>query len=231
MAKHYKHLYFDLDLTLWDFDANSASALQQIIEEFSLQEKVTNPKKFIGLFKVYNEQVWELYRLKKMNKKELRYERFRLLFNDFGITDKNLICMVQEYYTETAPTKQVLIEGTREVLEYLFPKYSLYIVSNGFMETQKAKMENSDIARYFKRIFTSDQVGFAKPDKRIFEHCVKSVNAMKKESLFIGDDPINDVEGPKKFGMDQVFYNPSERIIGNTPTYEIKKLTELIELL
>ncbi len=231
MLKRYKHLYFDLDLTLWDFDSNSASTLLQIIDEFALKDKINDQAKFIDHFKLYNDRVWDLYRSKKINKHDLRYERFRLLFDEFGITDKNLIEQVQDFYVMRAPTKHLLVKGAREVLEYLYPKYSLYIITNGFQEIQSAKALNSDIAKYFKKIFTSDKVGFAKPDRRIFEYSVKSVNALKKECLFIGDDPVNDVEGPKKYGMDQVFFNPSGKTIEIKPTYEIKDLRELMSFL
>jgi putative hydrolase of the HAD superfamily len=218
-------------MTLWDFENNSASTILNIIEVFGLQDKISEPSLFATQFRKYNDWAWEMYRAKRMSKKELRFERFRLLFNEIGIDDPKLIGVVQQYYIDTAPTQNRLMEGALEILDYLYPKYKMYIVSNGFIEIQKAKLVNSNIEGYFKQIFTSESIGYAKPDRRIFEYCIKSVNAKKIESLFIGDDPINDIEGPRNFGIDHVFYNPSGKKIQIVPSYEIKGLCELKNIL
>jgi putative hydrolase of the HAD superfamily len=225
--KKYKHLFFDLDRTLWDFDKNSAETLIEALIHFELNSVIWDTSKFINEFNIYNNYVWEMYRQKKMNKETVRFERFRMALEPYGIGDVILINKLQAYYISNAPLKKNLLDDCIDVLEYLSTKYNLYIVSNGFYENQLLKMQSGKIDHYFKKIFTSDKVGHSKPDKKIFELAVKSVNAKKSESLFIGDDPVNDIEGPRNFGIDQVWLKSDTDVCKVEPTYTIENLSEL----
>ncbi|MBN2486208.1 MAG: YjjG family noncanonical pyrimidine nucleotidase [Bacteroidales bacterium] len=225
--KQYKHLFFDLDRTLWDFDLNSAETLIEAVSHFKLEGLISNTGLFIQNFNIHNNFVWEMYRQKKMDKHTVRYERFRLALEPYNITDKAFIDKMQAFYLANAPLKKNLFDNCIEVLDYLFRKYNLYIVTNGFYETQLKKMQSSDIDRFFKKVFTSDKLGYSKPDSKIFEYAIKSVNARKCESLFIGDDFVNDIEGPKKFGIDQVWLKTNHVTCKLEPTYTIESLQEL----
>lgn len=229
--KKYKHLFFDLDRTLWDFDKNSAETLTEAIHHFKLDTVIANIPAFIQEFNIHNNFVWDMYRQKKMNKETVRFERFRLALEPYGISDAGLINNLRAYYISNAPLKKNLLDDCIDVLEYLSMKYNLYIVSNGFYENQLLKMQSGKIDKYFKKVFTSDKSGHSKPDKKIFELAVKTVNAKKAESLFIGDDPVNDIEGPKKFGIDQVWLKTNSESCPVKPTFIIENLAELKNIL
>lgn len=231
LVKKYKHLFFDLDRTLWDFDKNSSETLKEAIYHFGLSNKITEIEKFINEFNIHNNFVWEMYRQKKMNKETVRFERFRLALEPYSISDADIINSLQTFYISNAPLKKNLLDDCIEVLEYLYNKYNLYIVSNGFYDNQVLKMQSGKIDLFFKHVFTSDKLGHSKPDKKIFEHALKSVNAKKIESLFIGDDPVNDIEGPKKFGIDQVWLKTVGSICSAKPTYTIENLADLKKIL
>ncbi len=229
--KNYKHIFFDLDRTLWDFERNSSLTLLEILEHHNLKDKITDTGLFVQTYHKYNDYVWDLYKKKKIRKQELRTERFRLLLNNFGIHDINLAQSIDKYYIENAPKKPLVIHPAHQVLDYLYKKYQLYIISNGFWEVQETKLKSSNIRRYFIKIYTSDKIGTSKPDKRFFEYAVKSANARKSESLVIGDDIENDISGARNFGIDQVWYNPSELKTELNPTFTIRHLDELLDIL
>lgn len=229
--KKYKHLFFDLDRTLWDFDKNSSETLREIIIEFRLHKKVPDPKEFIRRYNIHNDFVWDLYRNRKITKNDLRVARFRLLLADYEFHNEEFIKTIDEYYVSHSPEQGNLIDGAIEVLEYLYHKYKLHIVSNGFHETQLRKLEAANIAQFFERIYTSDRIGAAKPNKRFFEYALKSTNARKNESIVIGDDFENDVLGASNFGIDQIWYNPKKDTAEIRPTYQISKLTEIKNIL
>jgi putative hydrolase of the HAD superfamily len=229
--KNYKYIFFDLDRTLWDFNANSSEALVQIIKVFKLEKTVTKIDEFIHYFHLYNDQLWDDFRDGKIRKQSLREERFRMLFERYKITDKVFINSVSQYYLNTAPSKSVLIEGAKEILIYLASKYKLFVISNGFYDVQLTKVVNSGMSKYISKVFTSDRIGFAKPDKRMYEYVVKSLNAHKSDCLMVGDDVKNDILGAQYTGIDQVFFNPQEVESEIKATYEIKKLLELKDIL
>jgi putative hydrolase of the HAD superfamily len=124
-----------------------------------------------------------------------------------------------------------LIPNAKYILKYLIKNYSLYIITNGFMDVQLAKIKNSGLSGYFKKIFTSEHARSSKPNRGIFEYALKSVNARKKESLMIGDDLEIDIKGAREFGIDQVYFNPSGIRHNDRLTYEIHSLLELKDLL
>jgi putative hydrolase of the HAD superfamily len=227
---YYQYIFLDLDRTLWDFDTNSSNTLLDIINEFKLHTYIEKSEKWLKTYVKYNIQVWDLYEQRKISKKDLRLERFRLLLDDFNIP-VDLTKSVSEYYISHSPLKTALMPHAVEVLKYLKSKYKLSIVSNGFYETQLKKLKASGLIDYFEKVFTSDLLKVAKPNVEIYREVVKNVNARKRNSLFIGDNLANDVVGPRKFGMDQVWYNHDNVKSDIHPTYEIKSLIELKHIL
>jgi putative hydrolase of the HAD superfamily len=229
--KKYKHIFFDLDRTLWDFDKNSSLTLIEIIDRFDLANKIGDREVFCQKYHKHNDFVWDLYRNNQIKKQELRRERFRLLLADFNLFDSKLIESIDKYYVENSPRKPILIDSADDVLEYLNSKYCLHIISNGFQEVQELKLSSSKIRHYFKFIFTSDKIGVSKPKRQFFEYAVKSANARKTESLVIGDDMQNDIIGARNFNIDQIWYNPPGEIANIKPTFEIRHLKEIQDIL
>jgi len=231
LQKSYKYIFFDLDRTLWDFTNNSSEALKDIIMEFNISMYVPDIEEFIEKYNHYNDRLWDKYREGKIRKPILRQERFRLLLKDYGIHDKNLIEEISCFYLNTCPVKPFLIKDSKEILEYLYTKYKLYIISNGFYNVQLTKLISSGISKYFTKLFTSDRIGYAKPNEKIFEYAIRSENAKKSECLMVGDDIANDIQGAKNVNIDQVFFNPDNIKSAIESTYTIADLSELRKFL
>jgi len=208
MAKKYTHLFFDLDNTIWDFDSNSFDALQEALKNNDLIEKLGPFDEFYKIFDGVNERLWALYREGKMSKKILRIQRFEESFEKNGTPLPGMGEMVNDAYMAEMPGLTRLVEGARELLDYLHGKYEMAIITNGFKEVQYQKIVRSGLSKYFKKIFVSEEIGAQKPKQAIFEHAIKSMNARKRSSLMIGDSWEADIEGARKFGIDQIYYSP-----------------------
>ena len=86
-----KHIFFDLDRTLWDFEKNAFETLVELFQLHELQSiGVSSLEDFINCYKMHNEALWALYREGKVTKEVLRSKRFRLALNEFGIQDDYL---------------------------------------------------------------------------------------------------------------------------------------------
>lgn len=227
----YQNIYFDLDNTLWDFKSNAIAAFRDIFDIHQLWEKIPDFDEFVTTFAFYNEHLWNKYRLGQIKKGLLRVERFTLTLDKLKITESSLPEVISNAYLEIMPQKSNLVKDAPKVLNHLKSKYHLFIITNGFHETQNKKLHNSGIRHYFNGIITSEDTGWSKPDRRIFEYALKSVHARKSESLMIGDDLHVDIEGAKNFGMDQVFFNRKMISHDIKTTYEIKELKELMLIL
>ncbi|MDA3779792.1 MAG: YjjG family noncanonical pyrimidine nucleotidase [Bacteroidales bacterium] len=228
----YRNIYFDLDRTLWDFESNSKDTFRDIFDKYNLIKDFGDFDVFLNTYKKHNERLWKLYRIGQIKKSVLRYKRFSLTLEEYGITNDDLAQKMGDDYITISPTKKKLFPNTHETLEYLSKKYNLYIITNGFNEVQFVKMKNCKLDKYFDKVFTSENAGAQKPNKKIFKFALSSVNAKKTESIMIGDDLESDILGAKNYGLDQVFFNAVERKHKEKNiTYEINSLKELQKIL
>jgi len=204
-----KHIFFDLDHTLWDFHANSLEALAELYLMFELEERAPkfNSDFFIERYVFHNERMWAMYREDKMSKSRLRKARFEYALRDMRIEDKSSAKEIGNAYLEICPRKTKLNDGAIEVLEALKDHYNLHILSNGFHETQLIKLEQSGLMPYFQQIITSEKAAAKKPNRRMFDYAQVHTGAMPKETLMIGDNLEIDVIGALDYGWDAIHYN------------------------
>lgn len=226
-TKKYKNIYFDLDNTLWDFKANSKKTLSDLIHQY-VPELVPRFNEFLTIYHEINDHLWTLYRDGNLAKEVLRVKRFSDTFEKLGISHESFCEKFADEYITQSPYKTILFPFSLEILDYLKNKnYRLFLLTNGFKEVQVVKIKESGLQPYFEKMITSEEAGYQKPHRKIFEYAIKTVNAKKDESLMIGDDLENDILGAQRFGMDTVFFNPEGINHKQTGNYEIQSLKEL----
>ena len=232
MYSHIKHIFFDLDNTLWDFENNSKKTIFELIHEYTLSQKCgCLPDAFYKTYLHVNEDLWALYRKNLITKEQLRSSRFTNTMLYFGYDDKELGIVLEENYIMRSPQQKGLVEGTIEVLDYLSSKYHLHIITNGFKEIQHIKIENCNLNHYFKNIFISEEIGFNKPDSRIFEYALNHVSALKSEAVMIGDDWDADIIGAEQFGIKPIYFSRKKNGNENKLVSQIENLMQLKEML
>ncbi|MFT6210142.1 MAG: putative hydrolase of the HAD superfamily [Bacteroidia bacterium] len=230
--KKIKHIFFDLDRTLWDFESNSEATLKELFLEFKLTEKLGVPDgDFIREYKRINEIFWEDYRKGTIKKEYLRYGRFDTALKFFGHSDKEMASEIGDFYISRSPRKTGLVDGCIEVLEYLKPKYHLHIITNGFEEVQHIKMESSGLTPYFQNIITSESAGAKKPSNVIFNHAEELTGALSHNSIMIGDHYDADVVGAIDSKWEAILYEPDQPKMENDEYIHIHHLKELLTIL
>ena len=230
--KQYKHIFFDLDRTLWDFDAAAEVAFERIYEKYDLQSLgIPNAHEFHEVYHPLNERLWELYREDKITKDYLNRTRFVLPLEHYGIHDTNLADHLSVDYVYWSPRIVRLVSGAKELLDYLKPKYHLHLITNGFREVQHIKLNASGLEPYFETLTVSEEVGVKKPNPEIFLYALNKAQASVEESLMIGDEMAGDIDGARAIGMDQVLFNPKREAVVGKRTYEIHDLLGINKLL
>ncbi len=231
MAK-YKHLFFDLDHTLWDFDKNSEKTLRQLYDEYDLTAKgVTDFDAFYANYIVHNDKLWERYRNGFIKRDELRWKRMWLALLDFKIGDTALAHELSTAYLEILPTQSLLMPHAKEVLDYCKGKYEMHLITNGFETTQRLKLQYSGIAYYFQELITSEKSNSMKPHPEIFAYALQATGAKPEESVMIGDAVDIDIAGAINVGWDTIYYNPNRLPHKYEPTHEIHHWEELLKIL
>lgn len=228
ILKTYKHIFFDLDHTIWDFETNSLKALQQIFTEEKLAELgVPSFDEFHITYKPINDRYWSKYHNGFATKEEVRVNRFTETLAQFGVNDLELARRMAHSYVSLSPRMTALFPDAHEVLQYLQSKYSLHLITNGFAEVQWIKIENSGLRPFFEHIIISEEVGTQKPDKEIFEIAMHRAFTSPEECLMIGDNFNTDIIGARNAGMDQVYFNPNHKRIKEQATYVVTSLKQL----
>ena len=230
--KRYKHVFFDLDRTLWDFDAAAEVAFERIYEKYDLKSLgIPSAHEFHEVYHPLNEQLWVLYRSDQITKDELNRIRFLKPLEHYGIHDVDLADHLSEDYVYWSPRIVRLVPGTMELLDYLKPKYHLHLITNGFQEVQHTKLSGSGLEPYFETLTVSEEVGVKKPNPEIFRYALKKAGANAEESLVIGDEMAVDIDGARAAGIDQILFNPSGEVVEGERTFEVKSLLEIMGIL
>ena len=226
--KEYKILLLDADGTLFDFDACEKEALKLTFERYGypLNDEI------IQLYTEINIALWKQYERGEIDRNTVIYTRFGALFEKLGIQDDGIA--FEDTYQELLGRQHFMIENVIEVLEYLYQKYDLYIVTNGVTVTQYSRLKGSGVDRYMKKIFVSEETGYQKPRKEFFDYCFQRIEKLElSKTLIIGDSLSSDILGGNNAGIDTCWYNPAS-LMNNTDArvdYEIRSLKELLELL
>ncbi|MFN8250568.1 MAG: YjjG family noncanonical pyrimidine nucleotidase [Ferruginibacter sp.] len=227
--KQYQHIFFDLDHTLWDFDANAKDTLTDLYKQFDLDNRVAAPfDDFYRKYLYHNEILWDKYHNGQITADELKWKRMWRTLLDFKIGDEPLARQLSAGFLELLPTKKNLFPYTFEILDYLQQKnYGLHLITNGFEKTQWSKLNYSGLAKYFTHVITSEGSNSLKPQKEIFDFAMNKAGTSTKESIMIGDNLEADIQGAMNAGMDTIFVNHINASTALKPTYIIYHLKEL----
>jgi putative hydrolase of the HAD superfamily len=227
--KSYRHVFFDLDHTLWDFETNAHETLHQLFQDYDLSRHGTfSFEQFSARYSEVNHALWRMYQSNKVTQKQLRETRFVRTLSRLGVAEADIPADISDRFTDILPYKSAVFPHTHEVLEYLQGKgYVLHLITNGFEDVQHLKLASSKLTDFFQEVITSEHSGYLKPDPRMFAHALARTGATAAESIMIGDNLECDVLGAYNAGIDQVYFNPERRRHFAQTTYEIASLDEL----
>lgn len=225
----YKHLFFDLDHTLWDFDANAKITLTEMYSFFNLETLGVKPfEAFYRHYLHHNEILWNRYHKGYITAEELKWRRMWRTLLEFKIGDELLARDISEKFLEMLPVRKQLFPHTIEILDYLAGKnYHLHMITNGFEKIQWRKLNNSGLGGYFRNVVTSEASNSLKPRKEIFDFAMHKAGATLADSIMLGDNLDADIQGAINAGMDSVFVNHINATTALQPTYTITHLKEL----
>ena len=223
----YDLILFDADGTLYDFDRAENDAFEKTMKRFGVSENL----KFLHKeYEKINKAIWKDFEEKKISSVKLRVERFKRFCKS-----QKLELMPDEIspvYLVYLSQGIDLIDGAVEIVHSIHRKCELALATNGLSDVQRPRFANSELARYFKHIFISEEIGFPKPDKEFFDHIFEKFPD-KRSAIIVGDNLTSDIKGGNDFGIDTCWFNPNNRTNddGIKPTFEIRELKELNEIL
>ena len=226
--KNITDIFFDLDHTIWDFDKNSECTFKYI---FGKEKIKLSLNFFLPVYNSNNHHFWSLYRKDKISYEQLRILRLKKSFCDlkFKISDTH-IEKISKMYFKKLSTFNFLIKDSAKLLNKLIIKYNLHVITNGFTEAQNKKINNSLLSPFFKTVTTAEEVGFKKPDPKIFNFALTKANTKANNSLMIGDSFESDIKGSIAAGMSAIHFNSHNENEHNLCLI-VNSLSQLIKLI
>ena len=223
-----KIILMDLDNTIIDFNECARHSIMDIFADlgFHYDENV------FETFITENVKIWKRLELGEIDKPYLRANRWNIILGKLGIKYDGTI--IEERFENGVAKGAYPVEYAYELLEYLYKKYDIYVVSNGFRFVQESRVKIGRYDKYFKELFLSEDIGIQKPDIRFFDYCYEKIGCPPKVDLvLIGDSLSADIKGGNNFGIDTIWFNknndsPSEIV---KPTYTVNKLKEIENIL
>lgn len=223
----YKHILFDLDHTLWDFEGNSHLAKIELYDRFRLSELFSSFDEFVEIYTAYNTKLWNDYANGQTDKENVSVGRFYYPILDKGCDDYEKARQMADFYLQNTAQRTALMPNALQTLSHLSKKYSLHIITNGFVEVQYKKIETSGLGKYISKIFISDEIGAMKPSKEFFNHVISQLNTTNEDCLIVGDSPESDIAGGILNNIDAIYYNSRN----TSCPYDVKCINDLVELI
>lgn len=223
-----RQILLDLDDTLLDFGAAERVGISQTFRHFGIEPTQALLRRYHEI----NRAQWEAFERGELTREAVLTRRFALLSAELGLELDPQAC--EKVYRGWLGRGHWFVEGATELLAYLFPRYELYIASNGVADTQYSRLESAGIGHYFREIFISETTGHHKPEKEYFDYCFAHMPGFRPENtLMIGDSLTGDILGGMRAGIHTCWFNPEHRP-GNPairPDFEIDHLAALQALL
>jgi HAD superfamily hydrolase (TIGR01549 family) len=131
----------------------------------------------------------------------------------------------------------LLVENAERVLKSLHNKYAIGLISDSGVTPGRhlrRVLNDHKVLQYFRCTIFSDEVGYHKPHPTIFRKAIEKLQVKPSDIMHVGDLLESDVTGAKAIGMKTIWLNNGENKRQTkeiSPDYEIKSLSELLEIL
>lgn len=211
-------VWFDLDDTLWAFTANSLEALAETYTRFSLDRFWADVDAWRHDYHIVNKYLWDELGAGRMTTTELRHRRFLEVFLGAGMDSAEAERVNMEadvYYLDRLSSRSRLVDGAREAVVALRRRgFRIGVLSNGFIETQFAKLRSSGLTESIDVPVFSDEIRINKPDVRLYRYAESKAGVDAAHSIMVGDNGETDIAGALRAGWRAVWYNPGHAAPG-----------------
>lgn len=201
----FKHLIFDFDNTIYNYDVAHKNALHHI---FNLLSKK---------YDISTTEINKNYDITKEKYQNMCYNhasshnkfiQLKHLFNILDILDNQELLKYHDIYTTKFNENLQLFDGVIDFLDLCFDhNVNMYILTNNLCKEQIEKINILNIEKYFKKIYTSEEFGIEKPDHKLFYYIIADIGCTKDEIANIGDSYDNDIISSRVGGMYSFWFN------------------------
>jgi HAD superfamily hydrolase (TIGR01549 family) len=228
----YKAILFDLDGTLIDFDACEVYALKAAYRGVGYD--VDEEASWARLREAYA-PISASYWSRRAGESWSRGEVIERIMRDTLIAlgeDERAAPAIADAYWESFSRSAFLNPSALEILERLSPHFKLGLVTNGESGAQRGRLQATGLGRHLHCVVISDEAGYAKPAREVFDLALSKLEVSAWEALYVGDSVEHDYHGALNAGIDFCYYQPDEQSHRELrPRFRVSDLRDLAHLL
>ncbi len=231
---------FDLDDTLCDDLAATEHAYQTVAERARRHLPGLSLETFAEVSARLSHEIWGAIDLIKPPRlAEVRRRIWRETLAECGHDEDydDLAAIVDDLTDLHIAVRRTGVQLFPDVLATLdrlrAGGFRLAVVTNGVSETHAEKIVALGIRDHFDAVLLPDEVGFAKPDVRVFRLACEWLGVAPTEAAMVGDNPFADVAGAKGAGLFAVWYNPDGCAFPSQtlrPDASVRALAEVVDV-
>ena len=216
MPSNPKVVFFDVDDTLYDHSHHIHSGISALQEEYLFLQEYS-----LDYLKELSHTLLEEVHLRLLkgeislgDARRIRWRKFLEKFNQTANYDPHEFSAtyVKAYYGS-----ERTVPGAVELLEVLKKEYTIGIISNNLLDEQLGKLRRLGISDYIDFFAISEEVGAAKPDRKIFDVALERGNVHASEAVYIGDSWNTDIIGALNAGIRPIWLN-RKRLASKDPS-------------
>ena len=224
-----KHIIFDLDDTLCDYrkaTENARSRINEVLNAHGIDINV-----FWERFNRINPVLFRQFADGAITRNEYRTRRFTDALEGFNEKFGELTLELNHIYMQETNDRIELFDDSIPLMKALQAKeIAAVILTNGPSDGQRAKYRRLGLSGYIQRIYISEEIGFAKPNREAFKVVLRDFDVPASNVLMVGDSIENGIEGAEQAGIQAVLIDRENKHCGYNGT-KIGTLSEVIELL
>ncbi|MBQ8604786.1 MAG: YjjG family noncanonical pyrimidine nucleotidase [Oscillospiraceae bacterium] len=221
----YNCVLLDFDETLVSFKESETLSITKVYNKYGVPATEEN----IQLYHEENERLWREFEKGNIKKKDIQKNRFNKVVETFGLK-AGMADQMNRDYVNYLKNSAILFDGAIEFLEDIEDHVTIAIVTNGIEAVQQNRLKLSRVIDFADGVFTSEKMGYNKPDKRIFLNALKTLGIENhKKVLVVGDNLQSDIKGGINAGLDTCWVN-FENVENTTnikPKYTAYDFTQL----
>lgn len=221
-------VFIDIDDTLLDFSLCARESIKITMANAGIDYK----EEYFNTFLSENDKLWKDVEKSIISIDELYGIRWNTVFGKIGINYDGPT--FEKSFRKNLEAVAVPVNDALEALKYLHKKYTVCATSNAPHFQQKIRLEKAGMSDYIDKLYTSELIGFSKPQKEFFDYCISDLGLVdKRDIILIGDSLTSDIRGGNDYGLTTILFNKNHLEINKNivPDYTINQMKDITRIL
>ncbi|MFW6254752.1 MAG: HAD family hydrolase [Chitinivibrionales bacterium] len=225
-------ILFDLDDTIITFGVVATPVWKQVCDKYAEKLQPFTGRQLYDAIAKYSRWYWSdplRHRTGRLDMTAARHSVVLGAFASLSIKNGMIARQMADEYIEEHGKKLAFFPGAEQTLHTLKEQgIPIVLVTNGDKRMQRMKVERFGLERFFDKIFIEGELGYGKPEPRVYFDAAASLGLTPEQSWIVGDNLEWEVAVPQRLGMYTVWNDAHKTGLPNDCTIQPHRMVESI---